>query len=148
MKKNSAELLPPEPPKSTLDAAHVAQLVKEQVTAILANREDLILRPFFDTKPLADALRRLQTMPARRKWSVFYEQFGCLICETKKSPHSSCGMCVNCYLRTAGRLRTIVGETAPQRKRQQFNGDLQAVARKALLDAVESFSTEPKRDGQ
>lgn len=147
MKKISAELLPPEPSKSTLDAAQVAQLVKEQVTAILANHEDLILRPFFDTHNLSAELRRMQKMPARRKWSVYFEQWGCLICKTKKSTHSGCGMCSTCYVRVAERLRTIVGENASQRKRQQFNGDLQVLARKALLEAVESF-TPPEKGGQ
>ena len=144
----TTELLPPEPPKAATEVAQIARIVKEQVAAILADREDLTLRPFFDTHNLAAELRRLQKMPARRKWAVYFERHGCLICRTKRAFHMACGMCNTCYERTARRLRFIVGERFPSEGGPRFTGDMESVARKALLEAVESFQAEPKRGGQ
>ncbi|MGB6876125.1 MAG: hypothetical protein WBD87_08825 [Candidatus Acidiferrales bacterium] len=205
----AAELLPPEPPKP--DADFSDRLVHQKAAEIIANREDLLFRPFFDTQRVSAELRRFQTMPARRKWAQYFEQFGCLICRTKKALHGGCGgcsrcyyrtafrlttilvgrpasptrrfhgdrfqtmparrkwaiyfeihsclicetkcasymglgLCAVCYTRTALRLRSIIGETAHPRPRQRLNGDLAAIARKALLDAVNTLS--PTNEGR
>lgn len=125
-----SQLLPAETPKPESPEALLAKLVQEKVAEALAAKEDLILRPFFDTHNVAAELRRLQKMPARRKWALYFDKFGCLACRTKKDRHIGCGMCGNCYARTSDRLRTIVGEQAPSRRPHEIDGA--ALARKCL----------------
>ena len=141
----TAELLPPESRKPIPDADLLEKLVQQKVAEILANREDLLLRPFFDERRVADELRRLQKMPFRRKWSVYFATYGCLICKTKKAPHRGCGLCPACYQQTTSRLRTAIGEPLPSRRGPQYIDNPEAVARKALLDAVESFRVKDGR---
>lgn len=129
-KKVVTQLLPAEAPKPESPEALLAKLVQEKVAEALAEKEDLVLRPFFDTHNVAAELRRLQKMPARRKWTLYFSRHGCLVCGTKKSHHNSCGMCVNCYLRTSSRLRAIVGEQCPSKWPRQIDGA--ALARKCL----------------
>lgn len=126
------ELLPPEPRSPQSDASQLERLVQQKVAEVLANREDFSLRPFFDTKRVSDELRRLQTMPERRKWAGYFARHGCLICETKRVPHNSCGMCFNCCLRTAARLRWVIAQGSSSRGEQEFVTDLETLARKAL----------------
>ncbi|MGC1107105.1 MAG: hypothetical protein WA876_11250 [Candidatus Acidiferrales bacterium] len=142
----TTELLPPEPQGPQSELSQLERLVQQKVAEILASREDLLLRPFFDTRRIAEELRRLQTMPARRKWSVYYATFGCLICRRKReSHHGGCGMCWNCYQRTSTRLRTIVDEATRPRARQRFNGDLESIARKALRGTINALP--PAKEG-
>ncbi|MGH9564204.1 MAG: hypothetical protein ACRD3S_22355 [Terracidiphilus sp.] len=128
----TAQLLPAEPKTPASDKSLLERLVHEKVTEIMANREDLALRPFFDTKRVSDEIRRLQTMPERMKWAIRFERFGCLVCESKSSPHNACGMCTRCYVRTSQQLKTIVAEGMRSEMRKRFTGDLEAIAKKAL----------------
>jgi hypothetical protein len=49
-------------------------------------------------------------MPERRKWSVFFERHGCLICVTRERIHVGNGMCGRCYNRTICTLKQIIAE--------------------------------------
>lgn len=135
----TAQLLPPESRTPASEASLLERLVDEKVSEIMANRENLLLRPFFDTKRVSDEIRRIQTVPERLKWAVSFERYGCLICETRDVPHCALGMCETCHGRTASRMRAIVAEGMRSGLRERFTGDLESVAKKALLGAVNAL---------
>lgn len=134
----TAQLLPPEPRTPESEASLLERLVHKVVAEVKGNREDLLLRPFFDTKRVSDEIRRIQTFPERLKWAVYFERHGCLVCGTKSASNARCGMCSNCYQRTGSRLRIIVAEGMRSDPRERFTGDLEALAKKALrsVDAL------------
>lgn len=138
------ELLPPAPHTARSDLDALERLVIERVNAILADREDLILQPFFSTKKVADELRRLQTVPETRKWAFYFARWGCLICGTKRTIHCASGMCQSCKVRTTHRLKKILSEAVRDRVRPRFTGDLETIAKRALLKALPPA----QKDGQ
>ncbi|HVA16445.1 MAG TPA: hypothetical protein VMV59_01900 [Candidatus Dormibacteraeota bacterium] len=137
----TAQLLPPEPRTSESEASLLERLVHKKVAEIMGNREDLLLRPFFDTKRVSDEIRRIQTVPERLKWAVYFERWGCLACGAKNA-NARCGMCENCYQRTMARLRRIVAESMRSGMQERFTGDLEALAKKALR-SVDSLPARP-----
>jgi protein-arginine kinase activator protein McsA len=84
--------------------------VQEKVAEIMAERDAVVFEPFFRSRQIAYELKRLQTMPEQRKWWVFFERYGCLICETRERIHVGNGMCTQCYSRTFQTLKQIIAE--------------------------------------
>ena len=116
--------------------AAIEQLVEQKIAEMMGSG-DAIFEPFFRTKQIADEIKRLETVPMQRKWTRYFEEYGCLICESKEVPHRSLGMCANCHHRTAMRLARILGFTEgklPMNRKWQPDGarDLQDVAKDAL----------------
>lgn len=91
------------PPLESADAM-LNDLIQRKVAEVLASNEAAILEPFFQTKSITTQLRKLQSVTEQRKWSFYFEDYGCLICNTKDVPHSSLGMCQRCIGRTKSRL--------------------------------------------
>ena len=118
------------------------RLVHERVDEILATRQDLLMRPFFDSKRVSDELRKLQTMVERRKWPEYFKRHGCLICKAKKVPHLQVGMCLKCHTRTRRRLEAIIAEDERNQEAAKFANTLESTARSALRYALDA-----KRDG-
>jgi hypothetical protein len=92
------------------DKAELARLVQEKVAEIMAERDAIIFEPFFRSRQIAYELKRLQNVPEQRKWSVSFERYGCMICETRESIHAGNGMCGSCRNRWFTRLTQIVAE--------------------------------------
>jgi|SRR6185437_2112646 len=134
----ATQLLPPEPRTPESEASLLERLVHKRVAEIMGNREDLLLRPFFDIKRVSDEIRRIQTVPERLKWAVYFQRHGCLVCETKSAANARCGMCSTCYQRTGNRLRRIVAEGLRSGMPERLSGDLETLAKKALcsVDAL------------
>jgi len=131
-----AELLPPQPRTPKTDMEVLERLVTEKVHEILQDQREWLMQPFFSPQKVTHELRRLQTIPEQRKWTHYFEKWGCLICETKRKTHGGCGMCVSCYQRTHRRLNAILKEQMRERIRPRFTGTLEAIAKKALLRAL------------
>ncbi len=113
--------------------AMLKKIIEQQVAEMLANRDDLLFQPFLQSKRVADELRRLQTVPELRKWSVYYVRHGCLVCRTKRGIYACCGMCRNCATRTRNRLKACV--KLVRKHGQGWKNectDLEDVARRAL----------------
>ncbi len=115
MKKNEpfeVEILPSVDSilRAGVDEHTLNRLVQQKVAEIMADRDCVVFEPFFRSRQIAYELQRLQTMPERRKWTVFYQRHGCLICETQERIHTGNGMCGSCYKRTFGRLKVIIKE--------------------------------------
>lgn len=111
-KDTKIELLPSRDSilRSGIDEKTLTLLVKEKVAEIMADRDAIVFEPFFRSRQIAYELKRLQTMPEREKWSVYFGRYGCLICETRARIHVGNGMCNSCYSRTFNSLKQIVSE--------------------------------------
>lgn len=96
--------------RAGIDEKTLTLLVKEKVAEIMADRDAIVFEPFFRSRQIAYELKRLQTMPERQKWSVYFGRYGCLICETRTRIHVGNGMCNSCYSRTFNSLKQIVSE--------------------------------------
>jgi hypothetical protein len=96
--------------RTGVNEAELNRLVQTRVAEILADRDAFVFEPFFRSRQIAYELRRLQTVPEQRKWSVYFERYGCLICESRKRIHAGNGMCGACYARTFSTLKQIIAE--------------------------------------
>ena len=96
--------------RSGIDKAELDRLVQEKVAEIMAERDAFAFEPFFRSRQIAYELKRLQTIPEQRKWTVFFDRFGCMICQTRKLIHIGNGMCNHCYQRVFTALRQIIAE--------------------------------------
>ena len=96
----------------TLDA-----LIQKRVAEATASR-GAILEPWFQSPAISAEIRRHQSMFQQRKWSLFFERWGCMVCGTKKEPHDTHGMCVACFNRLTARLAVIQKEYAKAHPRE------------------------------
>ena len=85
-------------------------LVQKRVAEMLTARDDFVFEPFFRTRQVAYELRRLQTVPERKKWSIRFERRACLSCHKRDQPHASNGLCRVCHGRVFRVLKQIVSE--------------------------------------
>ena len=99
------EVLPPEIQLGvvSIEEARIKAIAQRQVAEILASRDDF--QPYFLNRRVAQELKKLQSVPEQRSWSLVYEQYGCTHCKTKKRPHSSCGMCGPCKFKWVSRKK-------------------------------------------
>lgn len=133
------------PAQKQSDAELLERLVRERVDEILASREDLLMRPFFEaSKRVSTELRNLQTMPERRKWPNYFARYGCVICETREVPHCALGMCTTCHVRITARLRSILAEDLRAHETAKFASHLESTARRALRYAVKALPAKGK----
>ena len=109
-KRIKAELIPS--PARMLqtenDQAKLERLVQQKVAETLAARELFVFEPFFRTRQVAYEIRRLQTVPELKKWSVYYDRYGCLFCKEQTLPHASHGFCRRCLSRVSSQLNEII----------------------------------------
>ena len=74
----------------------------------LSPKELHLLEPWFRSRQESLEIKRTQTVPAQRKWSVYYERWGCVCCKKKQLPHRALGFCQTCYLRVSHRIKEIL----------------------------------------
>jgi site-specific DNA-cytosine methylase len=112
MRKYEIEVLPSpaEIARQPVQRAELDRLVKQQVAEILAARDEFVFEPFFRSRQVAYELKRLQTVPEQRKWKVYFERYGCLICKTQKRIHAGNGMCDRCHAYVFQTLKQIIAE--------------------------------------
>jgi hypothetical protein len=103
------ELLVPQSKSESFDVnAQLAAIIERKVADILASRRGAVLEPFFQPADIARAITNRQTVPQQRKWTYYFEEWGCLICGTKESCHHCRGMCKTCSDRVSRRLDAII----------------------------------------
>jgi hypothetical protein len=129
MKINKIEVLlsPQEVRRAPVQRAELERLVEQKVAEIMSERDALVFEPFFRSRQVAYELKRLQTVPEQEKFSVSYELYGCMICETHAIPHAGNGLCTKCRAVWFRRFAQIIkegmkGEHA-WRTRQTARGD-------------------------
>lgn len=107
--KVKAEIIRVEP---QMDLEALDRLIQKRVAEATAG-QGAILEPFFTTsKTLAAEIRRHASIFQKRKFSLYFEKYGCLVCDTKKRPHESHGMCRRCHERFVFRLMRLEKEYA------------------------------------
>ncbi len=74
-------------------------------------KELQLFEPWFRLRQESIAIKRTKTVPELRKWRAYYEEWGCISCKKKKTPHCGLGFCQNCHMRVAQRLKVILQET-------------------------------------
>ena len=123
MKRQNKALVPLKPPTVEMlrpdeiaaqlprtQAELLKMLVQQGVAEALAARDEFAFEPWFRTRQVAYEIKRLQTVPERKKWALFYERHGCLACRTQERPHASNGFCNTCQQRVFRQLKDIVAE--------------------------------------
>jgi Zn finger protein HypA/HybF involved in hydrogenase expression len=92
----SEEALVPAPPTETPQAM-LDRIVRERVDEIMAERGAGQLDPDFQTRKVAYEIQRRQTVFERRRWSIYFEKFGCRRCDDKEVSHCGGGYCDKCH---------------------------------------------------
>ena len=100
--------------QTQIDVGTIGKLVQQQVAEALAQREAAVFEPFFRSRQVAYELRRLQSAPERKKWSVYYERHGCQQCKRADLTHAGNGYCTRCYSRMVRILNGIIRELSDQ----------------------------------
>jgi len=96
-------------------------LVQQRVAEALAARDEFVFEPFFRSRQVAYEIRRLQTVPERKKWSVYFERHGCVACGKQDQPYAASGFCGPCHRRVFQRLKGIVTELMQKAKGDNDN---------------------------
>lgn len=104
--------------------AEIKRLAVEMAAQIVADREAILFEPFFRNRQVAYELKRLLKVTDQRKWMIYFQRFGCLVCETTERIHGGCGMCARCYAVTGQRLRQIHGEQIREQESRPARGRL------------------------
>jgi len=91
------------------------ELKPRELLAELA--DEVLLEPWFLPKATAYAILQLLPVSHRRKWSHFFEDWGCLRCDRKKVNHCSNGMCGRCRWKVTNRLKASLKKHAQQNVR-------------------------------
>jgi len=116
--KTEVVVMAPAPTSSIGNAETMLNdLIQRKVAEVLASNQSAIFEPFFQTQGVATQLRRLQSVIEQRKWSYYFEDHGCLICDTKDVPHASVGMCLSCVRRTKNRLEVSMRKRDAEARR-------------------------------
>jgi len=102
--------------RTQVDASTLQKLVQQQVAEALAQRDAAVFEPFFRSRQVAYELRRLQSVPEQKKWSVYYERHGCQQCKSADLIHAGNGYCPRCYSRMCQILKGIIRELSEQAK--------------------------------
>jgi hypothetical protein len=132
------EVLPPPDERKQRTPADAVELIRKmvekQVAEILANRNEFMLRPFFDAKKVSDEISRLQTASAGRAWSRVFQKYGCIVCCRKDVAHVGCGCCAAHYQRILNRKKAAIRELERETEGcgLNFESDDSEIARQAL----------------
>ena len=109
LKKPRTEIVRVQP---QMDLATLDALIQRRVAEAQAD-QGAILEPWFQTsKTLAAEIRRHESLFHKRKFTLYFEKWGCVICGTKRKSHESHGMCRGCRGRFVFRLRQLEREYA------------------------------------
>jgi hypothetical protein len=112
----------------------IAQMVEEGVREAISGK-GAELQPFFGSKEVAYEIKRRQTVHEQNKFTYFYEDWGCMICGSRKARHYGCGMCNPCYSRVKARLARSL------RKHQPPKGSIQPTFVDTLQLAQEALAS-------
>ena len=110
------EVLPPDVQLGvvSIEEARIKAIAQRQVAEVLASRDDF--QPYFQSRRVAQELKKLQSVPGQRSWSLVYEHWGCTHCRTKKHPHAGCGMCGLCKTKWLYRKKAAERELSGEKE--------------------------------
>jgi hypothetical protein len=79
-----------------------AEMTTEELT------DEVLLQPWALPREIATAILRLLPVSHQEKNRYYYEDYGCLRCDTKLKPHQSLGMCAKCHARFHARSKAAI----------------------------------------
>jgi hypothetical protein len=115
----------------------------ERQLAEVTTSDGFIFEPFFQTREIANELKRRQSVQEQHKFANAYEDYGCLVCGTKDRPHGALWMCTECYPRAAQRLLASKRRHAADPEVPIFK-DTGRIAREALVPALQALAGKRK----
>jgi len=154
MREHKIDILPSpqELGRALVRRDEIAGLVQEearrQVAEIMAERDAIVFEPFFRSRQAAYELKRLQTVPEQEKFSIYFERYGCIACESHATPHAGNGFCQNCRAIRFRRLTQIIAEGMKGEPAQRARGTARAerlLPENAPQDGVHRTWLEPYR---
>lgn len=107
-----AELLPPDPAQQAAHFQRMLERLVEQKVAEITGGGNAIFQPFFQSQQITNAIRWLQNVDEQQKYVHYFEDYGCLVCETRTARHEALGMCNKCYRNRAQRMRATLRKHA------------------------------------
>jgi hypothetical protein len=128
----------------------VEQLVDQKV-AEATQGSNALLQPWFQSRDVANEIKRRQTVTEQAKWTNYFADWGCIICGLcgpTAAAHESSGMCNRCRRKTYQRLRATLRKHAPSPDQPQPTFmDTVKLAREALGPSIKTLaaSTGKKR---
>ena len=127
-------------------AAMIKQMVDARVAEIMADKAAEDFRPFFEVSEVAIQIRRRQTVTERKKWVVYNQRWGCVLCGTHDRPMHSIGMCHRCHSRIQLRLAPIRRELMTQTESPEIGfRDGVEYARQALMPSIEKLARKKRK---
>jgi hypothetical protein len=122
--KVKAEIIRVSPETAMPDLATLDLLIQKRVAEATAN-QGAILEPWFQSPTVAAEIRRHQSIFHKRKFALYFEKWGCLVCGTKKKDHVSHGMCQTCHGRFVDRLKLLEKEYAKAHPQEYENQQIE-----------------------
>jgi len=136
-----AELLPPA--HTLTESAFkqlVAQAVEQKVAEALSHGSEATFQPWFQPNAVTQEIKRRQTVTEQRKWSYYFQDYGCIVCRTKKAQYGSLGFCSTCLARVRHRLVDCMRKRdAASNKGDMTFMDTVRLARQALKPALKAL---------
>lgn len=126
-------------------ADKLRSLIHQQLKEVIAQQDDFILEPFLRDSAAAKEIRRLQTVDEQKKWSVYFQCHGCILCDTRKKLYASDGMCLTCRRRTHERLQAILRQLNEGRGQAPAPADLEQIAADTFQSVVK-FLPSPRAE--
>lgn len=118
----------------------ITRLVEQKVAEALSG-DGAVFEPWFQQRTVSDEIRNRQTVQERQKWRLYYDEWGCVVCNKRKHTHQSNGMCARCYRKIHERLTRILRRNAPPETNPDFGfKDTVRLAREALAPSVKALS--------
>lgn len=116
-KKPKAELIRVQP---QMDLEALDRLIQKRVAEATASQGG-ILEPWFQSNAVAAAIRRHQSIFHKRKFALYFEKWGCVVCGTKTRPHDSNAMCLPCFHQFVARIKQLEKEYAKAHPQEYAN---------------------------
>jgi hypothetical protein len=70
--------------------------------------DEVLPQPWFLPREVSNEILRLLPVPHQDKWSFFFQDWGCLRCDSTKVMHQFLGLCQRCYGITINRLKASI----------------------------------------
>ncbi len=123
--------------------ARIAKLVEQKVNEALSSiSSDSTFEPFFQPKSVANRMKGTLSVSQQQKFAAYFERWGCLRCDTKKTGHRSLGMCQRCHQLIYTRLLACIGELDAERPMAMPTIDRMDLAQRAILDVLKASGRE------
>jgi hypothetical protein len=131
------------PAKQDLQAA-LDRMVRSRVDEIMAQRDSQrfepdfrqLFEPDFRPRSLTGEIFKRQTVFDRKKWSLYYADWGCRRCDRKDVPHQALGYCAKCFGLITQRLRLLRRTWDREHPQQQIEISNQSEVAKRVLGTL------------